>query len=247
MKDYNYARLAESYDFLEENPNISNFNLVLDTLLKKFKVKKVLDITCGTGVQAIYLHKKGYDVSAYDYSLEMVGQAKKKYPAIQFKQADMRESKLGKFDAVISIFNAIGHLSKSDFEKAIRNISDNLIAGGIYIFDIFNLEFMERNFITYEFIDKAREEGDKTYVRFNNNKLDSKNGIMNLNQKIYIQNNLDKPEIINEVWDMQIYSSKQLKEMLEKNGFEIVEFLSMEGTKFNNEKSNSILTIARKK
>jgi SAM-dependent methyltransferase len=46
------------------------------------------------------------------------------------------------FDAVITIFNAVGHLTKSGFEKAIRNIHRNLNAGGIYVFDILNLEAM---------------------------------------------------------------------------------------------------------
>jgi len=46
MKDYNYNKLAEHYDLLEGNPNVEAFNKVLDKLLKKHKVKSVLDITC---------------------------------------------------------------------------------------------------------------------------------------------------------------------------------------------------------
>ena len=124
MKDYDYSIQAKYYDVLEENPSVEAFNKVLDKLLKKHKVKSVYDITCGTGAQAIYLHKKGYDVTASDFSKEMVAIAQKKYPKIKFQQADMRSAKLGKFDVVISIFNAIGHLSKLDFQKAIQNIAD---------------------------------------------------------------------------------------------------------------------------
>ena len=46
---------------------------------------------------------------------------------------------------------------------------------------------------------------------------------------------------------MQIYSSNELKNILEKNGFEVVEFLDMGGKKFDKDKSLFILTIARKK
>jgi len=67
-----------------------------------------------------------------------------------------------------------------------------------------------------------------------------------MNQRIYIQKGLSKPKISEESWDMQIYSSSQLKDILGKNGFEIVEFLNMDGTKFDKENSLSILTIARK-
>jgi SAM-dependent methyltransferase len=247
MKDYNYAAQAEYYDIIEGNTSVKNFNSILDKILKKNNVKSVLDMTCGTGAQAIYLNKEGYDVTASDFSKEMIAIAQKKYPKLKFNQGDVRYVKYGKFDCVISIFNAIGHLSKSDFEKAIQNIADNLKTGGIYIFDIFNLDFMKHGFIKEEFIDTLKEVDGTKFVRFNKNIFDSEKGIINMNQRIYIQKGLSKPKISKESWDMQIYSSSQLKEILERNGFEVVEFLNMDGTKFDKENSLSILTIARKK
>ena len=247
MKDYDYSVQAKYYDVLEANPSVEAFNKVLDKLLKKHRIKSVLDLTCGTGAQAIYLHKSGYDVTASDFSKEMVAIAQKKYPKINFHQADIRSAKFGKFDAVISIFNAIGHLSKSDFQKAIQNIANNLKTGGLYIFDIFNYDFMKNNFIPYEFIDTCKEVDGTKYVRFNKNKFDKKKQIMTMNQKTYIQEGMDKSKIFKNSWDMQIYSSEQLKNVLEKNSFEIVEFLSMDGKKFEKEKSLFILTIAKKK
>ena len=59
---------------------------------------------------------------------------------IPFEVADMRTAHKGQFDAVISIFSAIGHLTITDFEIALKNISANLKSHGLYIFDIFNLE-----------------------------------------------------------------------------------------------------------
>ncbi len=59
---------------------------------------------------------------------------------IIFIGCDMRNVKAGKFDAVITIFNAIGHLTKADFETALQNIHTNLKDDGVYIFDIFNLQ-----------------------------------------------------------------------------------------------------------
>ncbi len=247
MKNYDYSVQAKYYDVLEEYPSVEAFNKVLDKLLQKHKVKSVLDVTCGTGAQAIYLDKHGYKVTASDFSKEMVVIAQKKYPKIKFKHADMRSANLGKFDAVISIFNAIGHLSKSDFQKAIQNISNNLKTGGLYIFDILNFGFMKNNFIPYEFIDTCKEVDGTKYVRFNKNKFDKRKQLMTMNQKTYIQEGMDKPKIFKDSWDMQIYSSEQLKNILENNGFEIVEFLSMDGKKFDKEKSLFILTIAKKK
>lgn len=65
--------------------------------------------------------------------------AKQEKINVSLLQGDMRNISVGKFDAAITIFNAIGHLTKSGFEKAMRNIHRNLHDGGIYVFDIFNL------------------------------------------------------------------------------------------------------------
>jgi ubiquinone/menaquinone biosynthesis C-methylase UbiE len=247
IKEYNYSEIADIYDSLEYSQDYGEVNKILEKIFQKHKIKKVLDITCGTGAQAIHFHKKGYDVTASDFSKEMISVAKKKYPKLDFKKADMRNARLGKFDAVISIFNAIGHLSKKDFEKALRNIGENLNEKGYYLFDIFNLDFMKHGFIKNEFIDAAREIDNKKFVRFNNNKFDGKRGIMHMHQKTYIQEGLQKPKIMNESWDMQIYSSNELKDILERNGFEVLKFLNVDGSKFNKDKSLFILTIARKK
>lgn len=242
MKDYNYATFAEYYDELDIVKEGSN--KIIGKLLKKYKVKTVLDMTCGTGVQVEYLFKKGYQITASDLSKEMLDIAKKKCPNIDFHQGDIRIAKYGEFDAVITIFNAIGHLSKKDFEKAIKNIFNNLNKKGIYIFDIFNLDFMKKNFINHEFIDVAKEIKNMKAVRFNNNKLDFEKGIMHINQKTLIQQGKDKIKSIKEEWDMQIYSSEELKEILKRNGCEVLEFLDMEGNKFDKNKSMSILCVA---
>ena len=141
----------------------------------------------------------------------------------------------------------IGYLSKEDFEKALKNINSSLNSGGIYIFDIFNLEFMKNNFITYEFLDTTKEVNDTKFVRFNHNKLNLKKGLMSMNQKTYIQKGIDKPSITKESWDMQIYTAEQLKGILERNGFKIISFSGFDGSKFDREKSNFILTTAQKK
>ncbi|MBL7148336.1 MAG: class I SAM-dependent methyltransferase [Nanoarchaeota archaeon] len=247
MKDYNYTTFAEFYDDLELDKNkVKELNEVLDRAFKKFKVKTVLDLTCGTGAQVEYLSKKRYVITGSDLNKDMLDIAKKKCPDIDFHQGDMRTAKYGKFDVVITIFNSIGHLSKKDFEKAMKNISGNLNEHGVYIFDIFNLDFMKKNFINHEFMDFVKEVKDMKAVRFNNNKLDLKKGVMHINQKTFIQKGKDKLRIIKEKWDMQVYSSDELKEMLKRNGFEVLEFLDITGKGFDKDKSISILTIARK-
>lgn len=249
IKQYNYSKFAEYYDIIELGKNdVSFMNNFLDKIFKKYKIKTVLDITCGTGAQAIGLSKKGYKLTASDINKEMLKIAIKKAKNlnIKFHQGDIRTSKYGKFDAVIAIFNAIGHLNKKDFEKAIRNVSQNLKESGLFIFDIFNFDFMKNNFMNYKFIDVVREHKGTKFCRFNHNKLDSKNSIMKINQETWVQKDSEKPQIIKEKWDMQIYSSDELKKLLERNGFKVKEVYGGANKKFIENKSLFIFVVAKK-
>ncbi len=48
----------------------------------------------------------------------------------------MRTVKIGKFDAVISAFNAVGYLTKAGFEKAMRSVHANLNDGVLSINEV---------------------------------------------------------------------------------------------------------------
>lgn len=252
IKQYDYNKFAKYYDVLELKA--SNYyektNDLLDKIFKKHKVKTILDMTCGTGAQTISLTKRGYKVTASDISNGMLEIAKKKAKGlgINFYLRDMRTARLGKFDAVIIIFNAIAHVSKKDFEKVIKNVSENLKEKGLFIFDIFNLDFMMAgHFRNYEFIDRAVEHEGLTYVRFNNNKLDTKRGIIKVNQEVYIQKGMDRPKFHKETWSMQIYSADELKDILTRNGFEVINFYDGAGKKFVKNKSVSIFVVGKKR
>ena len=249
MKQYNYKKLAKYYDIVElEGTGYEEINKFLHKIFKKHKVKTVLDMTCGTGAQTIDLRKKGYKITGSDINKSMLNIAKEKSKGLKIKyhHGDIRKSKLGKFDAVISIFNAIGHLSKKDLEKAVKNISKNLKENGLFIFDIFNLDLMKSGaFKSHKFIDRAITRNNTKFVRFNKNTINYKKGIMRVNQETYIQEGSKKIELHKESWDMQMYSSEQLKTILENNGFKVLKFYSGAGDKFSKKKI-SIMTVARK-
>src|SRR3990167_4460944 len=140
-----YDFQAKEYDMIcEEGSNI--INQTIESILKKNRIKTVLDVTCGTGSQVFWLASRGYDVVGSDISQKMLNVAKAKLKKtkkkIKFIKSDMRNVDVGQFDAVISIFNAVGHLTKPDFEKAMRSIANNLNPGGLYIFDNFNLNYL---------------------------------------------------------------------------------------------------------
>ena len=140
-----YNEAAKHYDEFNE-ANAALINQTIEHILQQQGVKTVLDLTCGTGSQVFWLTKRGYDVTGYDINANMLkvarSKAKKENLPIKFRQGDMRTTQAGKFDVVLTIFNAVGHLTKLDFEQAIRNINSNLRDGGLYVFDIFNLDYL---------------------------------------------------------------------------------------------------------
>ncbi|MEM6338495.1 MAG: class I SAM-dependent methyltransferase, partial [Pseudomonadota bacterium] len=211
----------------------------------------VLDLTCGTGSQVFFLTKFGFIVTGADFSPKLLdiarAKAKKEKLDINFIDGDMRILKVGKFDAVITIFNAIGHLTIDDFENAIRNIYNNLKPGGIYVFDIFNLEAMNDDVVKNLAMDINKDVGSTRIHNIQHSVINRETGQLTSydSYTIYDGNNQTR-EIKNE-FTLQIYSSAQLQDLLAKNGFENVEQIAFDGSEFLNKKSLSILTIARKK
>ena len=253
MKQYNFDESCNYYDFLEtsEKENKER-NLFLEKIFKKYNIKSVFDLTCGTGAQAIYFLEKGYKIKASDYSKGMVSVANNKLKKLKIKDrfivGDMRTINHGKADAVITMFNAIGHLSKADFEKALLNFKKNLKPNGYYIFDIYNLNVLPKGLPLKKHIDNMEEVGDLFLVRFCENKLNTKKGILTTKHGLYIQHGIRPYHVIKNHWDMQIYVYKELKDILERNGFKVLKVYGGPNfSKFDDKNSESIYLVTQKR
>lgn len=248
-KASHYNQASEHYDAFNEK-NSQLINQLVENILKKYGVKTVLDLTCGTGSQVFWLTKRGYVVVGSDINTSMLKIAKKKAQKekldIAFLKGDMRTSTLGTFDAVITIFNAIGHLTKSDFEKALQNIHANLKVGGLYIFDINNLSYlMKDNHITNLTIDWQEITGDSKIREIQYSTIDN-DGILASYTTSYVQTGSSKPKISKSAQTLQVYTAQQLKEMLHRNGFKVLHQCDIDGSKFAENKSERIVTVAQK-
>ncbi|MCH9743327.1 MAG: class I SAM-dependent methyltransferase [Gammaproteobacteria bacterium] len=248
-KASHYNKEADTYDtFNEENSKV--INQVIDLCLKKNKVKSVLDLSTGTGSQALYLSRLGYDIVGVDINSKMLSIAKSKLKRsdknIKFIKGDMRTKKVGKFDAVITIFNAIGHLTRSDFSLSLKNIYANLKPGGIYIFDIFNLNYLLKdNNITRLTIDNQKKMGNKKFREIQYSTIDEA-GIL-ASYDIYHEQVAGKPPKITKSYQtLQVYTKEQLVEMLQSNGFIVLKQCGVDGSRFYQFKTERLLMVAKK-
>lgn len=248
-KPSHYNKASSKYDAFNEE-NSRTINQTVESILKKYGVKTVLDLTCGTGSQVFWLARHGYEVTGADINPNMLKIARSKAKAeksgVKLLKGDMRTIKVGSFDAVITIFNAIGHLTKSDFEKAMQNIRMNLKNGGLYVFDINNLAYlMESDHITNLTIDWQKTI-DATKVRAIQYSTIDADGILASYTTSYVQKDFDKPKIFKGAQTLQVYTAQRLKEMLRRNGFEVLTQCGIDGAKFIEHKTDRILTVAQK-
>lgn len=248
---FEYQQMPEYFDALNISDQTETKNALIEKLLKEKKVKTVLDMTCGTGSQVFYLAERGYEIVGSDFSPALLDIARKKAKEmnrnITFMDGDMRKVNAGKFDAVITIFNAIGHLTKVDFEQALQNIHANLKDDGIYIFDIFNLRAITDNNIgNFTHHIESTVNGIRI-LNSQHSEIDRENGLLISHDRYTISKKESEPEIYTNSFSLQIYTPEELQAMLENNGFRVIEQYDMDGNAFVAEKSLNILTVARKK
>jgi len=249
-KPTHYDIDAHLYDEFMGEPNLSTINTCIENILKKHKVKSVLDVTCGTGIQVFWLAQHGFDVVGSDINAKMLSVARRKAKRqkikLQFMQADMRNVQAGKFDAVISIFNAVGHLTKSDFLRTMRNVHNSLNARGIFVFDIFNLTYLLRgDNISKMSYDKQIVQG-KVKIRSIQFSTIDESGLFPSYTFITEHKPGAKLKLKQEAQSLQVYTAKQLTEMLHKTGFKVINKCEIDGSAFSETKSERMLIVARK-
>jgi len=128
---------------------------------KKFKskgFKKILDLGCGTGRNAIFLAKGGFSVCATDISktgveITAMNAKRLRLKGIQAKVHDMSSIPFpdGSFDAIVCIF-AMGHGTLSDAKRTVYEMFRVLKPGGMVV-----TEFMSTDDPTFGKGEKIEE------------------------------------------------------------------------------------------
>ena len=136
-----YKESAKYYDLVYHWKDYKKESKKIIDLAKKYKKSDgngLLDVACGTGNHIKFL-KQHYNVAGIDINKHMLKIARKKFPKIKFYKGDMRNFNLNKkFDIVVCLFSAIGHLlSNLDIKRAISAMSSHLNEGGLIVIEPF--------------------------------------------------------------------------------------------------------------
>lgn len=128
----------------------------IDHLIQYFEFSEnnlILDLACGKGRHAIYLNKKGYNVTGLDLSVHNIEYARKhENRRLHFNIHDMRYPWPGeKFDHILNLFTSFGYFeTKGENQQAIAAIASSMKKGGKLLIDFLNPYTVINNLVPEE-------------------------------------------------------------------------------------------------
>jgi SAM-dependent methyltransferase len=99
---------------------------------------RILDVCCGTGYLAGLLTARGYRVSGFDASANMIRYARQNVPQAEFEVSDAAAFRAkALYDGAVSTFDSLNHIvEKQELQAAFANIACALRAGAPFAFDM---------------------------------------------------------------------------------------------------------------
>lgn len=123
------------YDVNAKNFNASTYHVEMGEIYQPFLANvvpkgKILDIGCGSGRDSLYFKKNGYEVEAFDYSMELVELARKQ-TNLQIQHASFYEiSASDKYDGIWACASLL-HCERERLSDVIQRIVTALKNNGI--------------------------------------------------------------------------------------------------------------------
>lgn len=141
-----FDELVEVYDALIDWPKrLAHEEAFYRQLFEQHKVRRVLDVACGTGRHAALFHAWGLHVEGADLSPAMIARCRDEFGDAEslrwaVRGFDEPHGAAGKFDAVICVGNSLALAAdEAVVERAVRVMLDAVRPGGVCIVQVLNL------------------------------------------------------------------------------------------------------------
>ncbi len=132
-----YAHIAEFYDRLMAHVDYSEWADYLEACFKVFGnegITRILDGGCGTGSLLSEMKKRGYSVSGFDLSEDMIRIARTK--GVPVWRGDLRAmASAGPVDSIICLYDTIHYLNEKEVSEFFNEACRLLKNEGLFIFD----------------------------------------------------------------------------------------------------------------
>lgn len=198
---------------------------------------KILDLACGKGRHAQFLHKLGYQVTGIDLSSNSIKEASQiGGDGLKFQVADMRQPLPDSYDYIFNLFTSFGYFENENENLAVlKNIHQSLNEKGLFILDFLNATKLLNDLCT----DESKKVDD---IIFHIQKS-TKNGF--IEKKIDFEAEGKSHSYCEKV---QLLEFSTLEKMLNATQLQIIStFGSYSLSSFDQKSSDRLIIIAQKK
>ena len=221
-----YNEFASLYDELMNDFDYEEWFNYIEDIFKKYKKNpiKVLEMACGTGNLSVHLAEKGYKLTCFDLSEEMLAQAYEKlnrYKNVKLLNGNMIDFKINqKFNSIISICDSINYIiDLEDLKSTFENVYNHLDDDGIFIFDI-NSFYKLSEIIGNNIFVEDREDIFYTWQNY----YDNDRNICEFYLSFFVKEDMDNYIRFDEEHKERAYSVDEIVNTLKTVGFKSIDY-----------------------
>jgi len=229
MTGYN-KRHTELYDlFYADRPYKEQADFI-HRYLERYastQTRRILELACGTGSHALILEKLGFDMTATDYSHDMIACAQRKASAAkaktQFYIQDMRNLDVpGRpFDACICLFDSIGYVETDEgLRQTLQGVHRHLRPSGLFLFEFWHATAMLQHYEPFRSKRWENQEGE--VVRIAETELDVARNIAKVTYTIYETTSQGDSHVSKETQTNRFFLVQEMADLLTVNGFSLI-------------------------
>ena len=210
------------------------------------RVRRVLDLGCGTGGHAAPLAERGYAVVGVDRSEAMLEHARGRGSSARFVAADILGLELGEsFDAVVMMFAVLGYqVSNAEVLGALATVRRHLESGGLFVADAWYGPAVLRERPTDRI--KVQDTPGGQVIRAASGELDVRHQVCHVRYHVWRVEDRQPLRNTTEHHRMRFFFPRELELLLERSGFEVVRLGQFpELDREPDERSWNIMLVAR--
>lgn len=249
---YNQAKYYEiAFSFVDSKKQVELFKKFINKY-SKIKVKRVLDLACGTALQLRELAKSRFEAVGLDSNPNMINYLKNQSILNNLKieaiKADMCRFKLKqKVDFAYIMMGSIIYTKNNDlFSSNLDSVANSLKGGGLYLIENLAINWATPNFFKPQKW-TMKENGITVKTTYQIKPKNALTQIVTQTLKLEVNDNGKKMEFTDND-DLKIIFPEEFKLLVEKNNkFEFIGFFERESTNRLKKESADNIVILRKK
>lgn len=176
-----YIQPAEWYDrlYASTGKDYAAEAAIVDGIIRTHvpSASSLLDVGCGTGLHLEQFARMYDDVAGLDFDAKFAARARPRAAGGRVVTADMRDFDLGRrFDAVTSMFSAVGHMRDTDeLDRAIARMAAHLAPDGVLVVEPW---LLDEHWQDGEFGTEVVEGAGSTLVRISHTTSDGATSLL---------------------------------------------------------------------